>query len=85
MVNIPPSEPFIQFGKASPIRLIFYPADQIGPWAYTKEELKALEKFKEFCKKKDRNVPECDGEILRWFYTCKFDNQKTLDAIDFRF
>jgi len=67
------------------VRLIFYPPDQVGAWKYTQEEITAIQKFKEFCKKKGRNIPDCDGEILRWFYACKFDNQKTLAAIDFRF
>lgn len=37
--------------------------------------------FKEFCKAKNEPVPESDGEILRWAYACKMDNQQVYDSI----
>jgi len=84
MLKTPPSEPFVQFGKAKAVRLVYYPAEGDELSKYTEEEITALRNFKEYCQKLKRNVPECDGEILRWFYANKFDNKKTLAAIDLR-
>jgi hypothetical protein len=74
MRKLPPPEPFIAFGKAKPFRILFFPKDDKGPWAYTEEEKAWLKAFKDFCTAKGEPVPEIDGEILRWGYASKFNN-----------
>jgi len=39
MLKTPPIEPFIQFGKAKPVRLIYYPPNGEGPCSYTPDEI----------------------------------------------
>ena len=73
MQNYEPLENFISYGKSQPVRLLYYPLKKDGPWSFTEQEIDSINKFKEYCKEKGRNVPESNNEILRQLYGKKFD------------
>ena len=77
-----PVESWLQFGKSKPVRLLFYPLKESGPWDYTEEEMNNVKIFKDACKNKDREVPHCDAEIIRAHYCRKHDTEKALALID---
>lgn len=42
MKHFMPLESFLKYGKSRPIRLIYYPVPEPGPWEFNEEETKAL-------------------------------------------
>ena len=77
-----PVESWLQFGKSKPVRLLFYPLKESGPWDYTEYELEHLNIFKEECKGKGRDIPHCDGEIVRAHYCTKHNSDNAMGLID---
>lgn len=50
-------ENFLAYGKSKPIRLLYYPINEAGPWEFTAEEQEAILKLKQYCQAKGRDVP----------------------------
>ena len=77
MKDYDPPEKVLQYGTSAPQRLIFHPRDN----SFADDELKALNDFKEHCKKNGQPIPEIDAEVLRALHKYSMNITKAYDSL----